>query len=164
MTAQEWNRIQEASDRALEFLASLAIEEDGASDRSRTFNALMDELDDPAKFHSMLYSLMWIAHNMLTSASGDTEPGMWTFELDSPFGPIPVDQAPPATRWVARWLVACMNGDSRAAADLWFGVNASEEEARESTALLVGPLVAFLTHAVREFVRAGKPLVMQEER
>lgn len=153
--------IEEACARALEFLAVLAAEgPDAEADRPRVFDRMMLKLDDPAKFHTMLYSLVWIAHCMRTSAAGDTDPGIWTFEVHTPLGRTPIDQAPPAIRWVSRWLIACMNGDSGAAADLWFGTPSSEEEARECVNALSGPLVAFLTHSVREFLRAGRPLVL----
>lgn len=156
--------IYEACNKALEFLATLAADDPAAiEDRPRAFDRLMLELDDPAKFHTMLYALVWVAHCMRTSAAGDNEPGIWTFEIRTPLGRMPIDQAPPAIRWVSRWLVACMNGDARAAADLWFGTNATEDEVAESITALTGPLLAFLTHSVREFLRAGRPLVMQAE-
>ena len=154
--------IAEASTHALEFLAVLAADgPEAQADRPRVFDRLMDELDDPAKFHTMLYCLVWIAHCMRTSASGDTEPGIWTFEVHTPLGRVPIDQADPAVRWVSRWLIACMNGDAGAAADLWFGVPSSEDEAKRCVEVLTGPLIAFLTHSVREFLAAGRPLVVQ---
>ena len=160
---KDW--IEEACNRALEFLAVLASDDPEAmADRSGVWDRLMLELDDPAKFHTMLYSLVWIAHCMRTSAAGDTEPGIWTFEVRTPFGVTPIDQAAPAVRWVARWLIACMNGDCASAADLWFGTPANEEEAQECVKVLTGPLLAFLTHSVREFLRAGRPLVLATER
>ena len=159
-SADAW--IEEACNRALDFLAALAAEgPEAAAERPRVFDRLMLELDDPAKLHTMLYSLVWIAHCMRTSASGDTEPGIWTFEVHGPLGLTPIDQATPAVRWVSRWLIACMNGDSRAAADLWFGTPSSEEEVEECVKVLSGPLIAFLTHSVRDFLRAGRPLVLQ---
>ncbi|WP_300680700.1 hypothetical protein [Nocardioides sp.] len=151
-----------ASEKALEFLATLASDEpDAATARARAFDRLLLDLDDPAKFHTVLYCLVWIAHCMRTSASGDTEPGIWTFEVHTPLGRVPIDQAAPAVRWVSRWLIACMNGDSRAAADLWFGSPTSEAEAKECMNMLVGPLLAFLHTSVREFLAAGRPLVLQ---
>ena len=159
--SDEW--IQPACDRALEFLAVLAADgPEAEAERPRIFDDLMDALDDPAKFHTMLYVLVWIAHAMRTSAAGDHEPGIWTFEIHTPLGRTPIDQAPPAIRWVSRWLIACMNGDAGAAADLWFGSMATEDEARECSRILAGPLVDFLTHSVREFLRAGRPLVLPE--
>lgn len=157
--------IEEACQHALEFLAVLALDgPEAEADRPRVFDRLMLDLDDPAKFHTMLYSLVWIAHCMRTSAAGDTEPGVWTFEIHTPFGRTPIDQAPPAVRWVSRWLIACMNGDSAAAADLWFGVPSSKEEVEECVKTLTGPLLAFLTHSVRDFLRAGRPLVLGDQR
>ena len=154
--------LAEASQRALEFLAVLATDDPAVvADRPRAFDHLMLELDDAAKFHTVLYSLVWLAHCMRTSATGDTAPGIWTFEVHTPLGRVPIDQADPAVRWVSRWLIACMNGDSAAAANLWFGTPASEEEAAECVKVLTGPLIAFLTHSVREFLAAGRPLVVQ---
>ncbi len=153
--------VADASTDALEFLATLAADDDEhVAARSRAWDDLMDKLDDPAKFHTMLYALVWLAHCMRTSANGDTEPGTWTFELHTPFGRVPIDQAAPELRWVSRWLVACMNGDAGAAADLWFGTPASEAEVRACVDALFGPLLAFLTHSVREFLDAGRPLVV----
>lgn len=153
--------IEEASAHALEFLATLAEDtEEAARARAAAWEGLMDTADDAAKFHTMIYTLVWVAHCMRTSANGDTEPGIWTFEIQTPLGTIPVDQADPATRWVARWLIACMNGDSRAASDLWFSDAGSAENAKASIDALMGPLMTFLTHSVREFLRAGRPLVM----
>lgn len=152
-----------ASRQALEFLATLA-EDDEAHHRARgrAWDDLMTTVDDEAKFHTILFTMVWAAHGMRTSASGDTDPGVWTFEIETPFGRVPVDQADPAIRWVARWLIACMNGDSRAAADLWFASAGSENEARRTVDVLTGPLLAFLTRSVREFLKAGKPFVMPE--
>lgn len=153
--------IEEASTRALEFLAVLAADgPEAATERPRIFDELMEKLDDPPKLHTMLYTMVWIAHCMRTSAAGDNEPGVWTFEIHTPFGRTPIDQAPPAIRWVSRWLIACMNDDITAAADLWFGTPASQEEAEECTKALTGPLLTFLSHSVREFLEAGRPLVI----
>lgn len=154
--------IQEASEKALEFLAVLAADgPEAEADRPRVFDRMMLELDDPAKLHTMLYSLVWLAHCMRTSAAGDDEPGTWTFEIHTPLGLVPVDQAEPEVRWVARWLIACMNGDAGAAADLWFSVpDDNEAVARKTAKFLSGPLLAFLGHSVREFLAAGRPLVM----
>lgn len=164
MSADDTTWIAEASNRALEFLAVLAANDSAAvADRGRVFDALMDELDDPAKFATMMYSLVFIANAMRTSAAGDKEPGTWTFEIHTPFGRVPVDNAPPAQRWVARWLIACMNGDSTAAFDLWFASAQTENQARESVALLGGVLIGFLTHSVRTFLDAGRPFVMPED-
>lgn len=155
----EW--IEEACRRALEFLAVLAADgPEAEAELPRVFDSLMESLDDPAKFHTMLYALVWVAHAMRTSAAGDHEPGVWTFEVHTPLGRTPIDQAPPAVRWVSRWLIACMNGDAQAAADLWFMSAQSEAEVRECVNTLAVPLMAFLSHSVREFLSAGRPLVM----
>lgn len=154
---KDW--IVEASNRALEFLAVLATDDPQAvEDRPRVFDRMMLELDDPAKLHTMLYSLVWLAHCMRTSAAGDDEPGTWTFEIHTPLGLVPVDQAEPEVRWVARWLIACMNGDAGAAADLWFSVPDTEQAAGAVSKALGGPVLAFLSHSVREFLAAGRPL------
>lgn len=159
--AEPW--MQEACNHALEFLSTLAKDdEEHRQARLHHWDRLMLAADDPAKFHTMLFCLVWISHGMRTSANGDTEPGIWTFELETPFGRVPVDQADPALRWVARWLIACMNGDSRAAADLWFSSAGSQEDAERTADLLMGPLLALMTHSVRELLAAGRPFVTPE--
>lgn len=161
MTAEPW--MAEASTRAIEFLAVLGSDDPAAvEERPRVFDRLMLELDDPAKYHTMLYVLVWVAHCMRTSAAGDTEPGIWTFHLQGPDGHIPVDESDPSVRWVSRWLIACMNGDAGAAADLWFGTVVDEADAREATKVLASVVVPYLTQCVREFLAAGRPLVLQE--
>lgn len=159
--------MREASERALELLAALAVDSPNArADRSRVTHELMNTLDDPAKFHTMLYALVWLAHCMRTSATGEagktgkTGDGVWTFEVHTPLGPVPVDQAPPAIRWMSRWLVACMNGDPDTAAALWFDSAQTEAQAAECMEALAGPLLTFLTHSVRAFLAAGRPLVL----
>lgn len=156
--------MESASQHALELLATLATDDpEAVAERPQVFDRLMLELDDPAKFHTMLYVLVWIAHCMRTTASGDTEPGIWTFQIQGPLGVVPIDQAEPSVRWVSRWLIACMNGDARSAADLWFGTVTSREEARDASKVLTSTLIPFLSHSVREFLRAGRPLVLQAE-
>lgn len=159
---EEW--MEEASKWALEFLAVLGADgPDAAADRPRVVHELMDVLDDPAQFHTMLYALVWLAHCMRTSATGEadeTGTGVWTFEVHTPLGAVPIDQAPPAIRWVSRWLVACMNGDPATAAALWFDSARTEAQARECMEILVGPLLEFLTRSVRAFLAAGRPLVL----
>lgn len=163
MSTSENDWIVESSNRALELLAVLGTDDaDAVAARPKVFSNFMDSCDDPAKFHTMLHVLVWVAHCMRVSASGDTEPGIWTFEIHTPLGVMPVDHAPPSVRWVSRWLIASMNGDARAAADLWFGTQASDAEMREAVTMLCDSLLAFLTHSVREFLAAGRPLVMSE--
>lgn len=160
MTDEPW--MAAASERALEFLGNLASDSPEArEERPYVFDRLVLELDDPAKFQTMLFTLVWISHCMRTTASGETDPGIWTFRVQGPLGVVPIDQAEPSVRWVSRYLIACMNGDPALAADLWFGTVSTDDDAKDVTKVLASALIPFLIHSVRAFLDAGRPLVLQ---
>lgn len=144
-----------ASEQAIKFLAALASD-DRARQRDE-LERLYEFMATPAEMHSMFFAMVQMAGGMWEAANGLSRE-FWTFEIQTPFGPISVDHAPPAQRWFARWLTACMNGDADTAIALWFTSGMSDDEVKATVDITIPALLAFLRGTVREFLRAGRPL------
>lgn len=146
---------REASEQALRFLGSLAS--DDRRLQLTELERLYDYMATPAEMHTMFFALVQVAGGMWEAANGMSRE-FWTFEIQTPLGPIPVDSAPPAQRWFGRWLTASMNGDAETAAALWFTGGLSEAEVKATVDITVPGLIGFLTGTVRAFLAAGRPL------
>lgn len=144
----------EASERSMRFLASLTSEATDAQ-RVQAWDDLCEVMTGPVETNTVLSVLVAIGGGMLEAATG-RRADLYSFQISTPFGPVPVDSAPPAMRWVGRWFAASLNQDYATAADLWF-TDAEPGDAKAAVDVMVPSLITFLTTAVRSFLAAGNP-------
>ena len=145
-----------APDAMMDFLEALASDDPAAP--SRAMEKLLNFMGNPGKMYVVLYTLSEVGGRMWATAH--PSPGdFYTFEVNGPLGRIPIDQAPPAMRWVGRWFTAAMNGDGDTCLALWNDEPDDEDLANEIVKNLVGALVVFLQAAVRDFIATDRPLV-----
>lgn len=130
----------------MRFLAALATD---SPDVVESFDAFFGD-DDPDRFVVGLVTLLNMSGALLTSASGVS--GLWSFQLDTPLGQVPIEQS---VSWAARFAVAAMNGDHATAFSLWH-VACSESDAEAQSKHLSGIAIPLMRHAVREFIASGR--------
>ncbi|WP_028472988.1 hypothetical protein [Nocardioides alkalitolerans] len=143
-----------AAERSIEFLALLAGDDRQELDASwRRLTALMTT---PTEMHVVLYGLIHVAGGML-DAIDDTPRALRGLVIESPLGPVPVEQAPPEVAWFGRYVIACMNGDGETAVALWFS-QAPETQTEEVAMRQFDALMSWLRGIVRAFLASGQRL------
>lgn len=139
------------------FLAALAADTPPEA-RAQAWEDLAEVMPGPAEMNAVLGTMVHVAGGMMEAATGrSSTAGVYSFVVATPFGDVPVDQAPPSVRWIGRWLTAHLNGDFATGAAVWFSDVESEADAKHTMSQFTGVVLGFLTTAVQAFLAAGNP-------